>query len=167
VYFNSAGTTPGTLTRTKPVAPFAKIEVLAIIKESSGNAGIIQVRIGNSSILGGTDANVEFGTLANKDLINYNTTTQRWENIQPGTLGLATLTEGVLPVTQGGTGIGVLTGLAGRYLRVKADLTGYEFVTVEGGGGGGVLNFIDGGAPDSVYLETDLIDGGAPDSIYG
>ena len=167
VYFNSSGTTPGTLTRTKPVAPFAKIEVLAIIKESSGTSGIIQVRIGNSSVLGGTDANVEFGTLANNDLIAYNTATQRWENIQPGTLGLATLTQGVLPVTQGGTGIGVLTGLAGKYLRVKADLTGYEFVTVEGGGGGGVLNFIDGGAPDSVYLETDLIDGGAPDSIYG
>jgi uncharacterized protein YqgV (UPF0045/DUF77 family) len=168
VYFNSAGTTPGTLTRTKPVAPFAKIEVLAIIKESSGNSGIVQVRIGNSSVLGGTDANVEFGTLANNDLIAYNTATQRWENIQPGTLGFATLTQGVLPVTQGGTGIGVLTGLAGKYLRVKADLSGYEFVTVEGGGGGGgVLNFIDGGAPDSVYLETDLIDGGAPDSIYG
>ena len=167
VYFDSAGSTPGALTRTKPVAPFAKIEVLAVIKESSGNSGVIQVRVGNSSTLGATDSNVEFGTLANNDLLVYNTSTSRWENKQPGTAGLATTVNGVVPVVQGGTGFGDLTGFAGRYLRVKADLTGYEFVTVEGGGGGGVLNFIDGGAPDSVYLETDLIDGGAPDSIYG
>lgn len=168
VYFDSAGSTPGALTRTKPVAPFAKIEVLAVIKESSGNSGIIQVRVGNSSTLGATDSNVEFGTLANNDLLVYNNSTSRWENKQPGTANLATTVNGVVPVVQGGTGFGDLTGFAGRYLRVKADLTGYEFVTVEGGGGGGgVLNFIDGGAPDSVYLETDIIDGGAPNSIYG
>jgi hypothetical protein len=168
VYFDSAGSTPGALTRTKPVAPFAKIEVLAVIKESSGNSGIIQVRVGNSSTLGATDSNVEFGTLANNDLLVYNNSTSRWENKQPGTVNLATTVNGVVPVVQGGTGFGDLTGFAGRYLRVKADLTGYEFVTVEGGGGGGgVLNFIDGGAPDSVYLETDIIDGGAPNSIYG
>jgi hypothetical protein len=167
VYFDSAGSTPGALTRTKPVAPFAKIEVLAVIKESSGNSGIIQVRVGHSSTLGETDSNVEFGTLANNDLLVYNTSTSRWENKQPSDVNLATTVNGVVPVVQGGTGFGDLTGFAGKYLRVKADLTGYEFVTVEGGGGGGVLNFIDGGAPDSVYLETDLIDGGAPDSIYG
>jgi hypothetical protein len=168
VYFDSAGSTPGALTKTKPVAPFAKIEVLAVIKESSGNSGIIQVRVGNSSTLGATDSNVEFSTLANNDLLVYNNSTSRWENKQPGTANLATTVNGVVPVVQGGTGFGDLTGFAGRYLRVKADLTGYEFVTVEGGGGGGgVLNFIDGGAPDSVYLETDIIDGGAPNSIYG
>lgn len=167
VYFDSAGTVPGALTRTKPVAPYVKIEVLAVIKESSGNSGIVQVRVGNSSTLGATDSNVEFGTLANNDLLVYNTSTSRWENKQPGSASLATTVNGVVPVVQGGTGFGDLTGFAGRYLRVKADLTGYEFVTVEGGGGGGVLTFIDGGAPDSVYLETDLIDGGAPDSIYG
>jgi hypothetical protein len=168
VYFDSAGTVPGALTRTKPVAPYVKIEVLAVIKESSGNSGIVQVRVGNSSTLGATDSNVEFGTLANNDLLVYNTSTSRWENKQPSDVNLATTVNGVVPVVQGGTGFGTLTGLAGKYLRVKADVTGYEFVTVEGGGGGGgVLNFIDGGAPDSVYLETDIIDGGAPNSIYG
>lgn len=36
----------------------------------------------------------------------------------------------------------------------------------ENGSGGPSDRYIDGGAPDSVYLPSQVIDGGAPDSVY-
>ena len=82
LYYDATGSTAGALTSTKPSAPAVKIELAAVIRASTGEAsnGRLLVRIGASSELGGTDKNVQFGTLANNDLISYNNTNSRWEN---------------------------------------------------------------------------------------
>ena len=48
--------------------------------------GSIQVKLGASSALGGTDSNVQFGTLANGDLIQYNSAAQYWTNVTPASV---------------------------------------------------------------------------------
>ena len=76
LYYNPA--VPGGLTKTKPTAPNA-IVLMAMVVYAASN-GSLFVRPSYGSVLGGTDGNVQFGTLADKELIVYNGTTQRWEN---------------------------------------------------------------------------------------
>ena len=93
---------------------------------------------------------------------NYDTA-YSWGN--HAVAGYANLVDGKVLYTQGGTGFNTLTGQEGKYLRVNETATGYEFSVVEGGGGGVVSNFIDGGSPTSSY-GTDVIDGGSPTTVY-
>ena len=72
----------GGLTSTKPSAPNIKTPI-AIVLRQHANTGRILVRMTTGSTLGGTDSNVEFGTLASGDTIVWNSTTGRWENQQP------------------------------------------------------------------------------------
>lgn len=87
----------GGLTSTKPSAPNIKTPV-AIVLRQHPSTGRILVRMSNGSVLGGTDSNVEFSTLADGDLIVWNSTSGRWENQQPvsgdivGTTDTQTLT---------------------------------------------------------------------------
>ena len=71
----------GGLTKTKPVAPNIKVQVGTIIHAGSGGSGSFYVRIAGSSILGGTDANVQFGALANQQLIQYDSVAGYWKNV--------------------------------------------------------------------------------------
>lgn len=70
----------GGLTNVKPIAPNVKTQIGTVLNAGGGGSGSFDVEIIHGSTLGGTDANVEFTTLANDDYIVYNAATQRWEN---------------------------------------------------------------------------------------
>ena len=74
----------GGLTKVKPVAPNIKLQVGTVINAGSGGSGSFNVHLGNSSALGGTDSNVQLGTLATTDLLQYNGT--YWTNVSPATV---------------------------------------------------------------------------------
>ena len=84
LYYNPAYT--GGMTNVKPSAPYAKFEVGTVIKAGSGGSGSIQVELVHGSTLGGTDSNVQFGTLANNDLIQYDSALQYWKNVTPASV---------------------------------------------------------------------------------
>jgi len=86
LYYNPAVT--GGLTKTKPTAPNAIAVVAAVVNVGSSN-GILFVRPTFGSVLGGTDGNVQFGTLNNLDVIQYNSAAQRWENVAASSLSVS------------------------------------------------------------------------------
>lgn len=82
LWYNPAVT--GGLTKTKPSAPNVKVQMAAVINAGSGGSGSILIRVSAGSELGGTDSNVQFGTLATNDLIQYNGT--YWTNVTPASV---------------------------------------------------------------------------------
>jgi hypothetical protein len=76
----------GNPTKVEPVAPYIKVQVGLVIKAGAGGSGSFQVGIARSSKLGGTDSNVQFGTLANTDLIQYSTALGYWTNVTPASV---------------------------------------------------------------------------------
>lgn len=86
LYYNPAVT--GGLTKTKPAAPNAIAVVAAVVHVGSSN-GILFVRPTFGSVLGGTDGNVQFGTLNNLDVIQYNSTGQYWQNVAASSLSVS------------------------------------------------------------------------------
>ena len=76
----------GNPTKVEPVAPYIKVQVGLVIKAGAGGSGSFQVSIARGSTLGGTDSNVQFGTLANTDLIQYNTALGYWTNVTPASV---------------------------------------------------------------------------------
>lgn len=74
----------GGLTKTKPVAPNIKLQVGTVINAGSGGSGSFNVKLGSTSALGGTDSNVQLGTLVTTDLLQYNGT--YWTNVSPATV---------------------------------------------------------------------------------
>lgn len=72
----------GGLTNIKPSAPNVKVQMAAVI--SNSNNGTMLIRVSAGSELGGTDSNVQFGTLATNDLIQYNGT--YWTNVTPASV---------------------------------------------------------------------------------
>ena len=82
LYYNPAYV--GSFTKTKPSAPSQKTFMGEVINAGSGSSGSINVRIVPGSILGGTDSNVQFSTLATNDLIQYNGT--YWTNVTPASV---------------------------------------------------------------------------------
>jgi hypothetical protein len=87
----------GGLTVTKPAAPNIKVQMAAVINAGPGASGSILIRVTSGSTLGGTDSNVEFGALANNDLIQYDAVNGYWRNIS------------TLNVSSGGTGANTLS----------------------------------------------------------
>ena len=71
----------GNPTKVEPVAPYIKVQVGLVIKAGPGGSGSFQVSINRGSKLGGTDSNVQFGTVNNKDLIQYSTSLGYWTNV--------------------------------------------------------------------------------------
>lgn len=86
LYYNPLVT--GGLTKTKPNAPNAICMVAAVIHVGTSN-GILFVRPTFGSVLGGTDGNVQFGTLNNLDVIQYNSTGQYWQNVAASSLSVS------------------------------------------------------------------------------
>ena len=82
----------GNPTKVEPVAPYIKVQVGLVIKAGAGGSGSFQVSINRGSTLGGTDSNVQFGTLANNNLIAYDSTLGYWKNVTASALGLGTVT---------------------------------------------------------------------------
>ena len=89
-----SGTVAGGLTSTKPSAPNVKVQMAAVINGGSSGGGTILIRINAGSVLGGTDSNVQFGTLATGDLIRYNGT--YWTNV--ATIGNSNLTNSSITI---------------------------------------------------------------------
>lgn len=71
----------GGFTKTKPSAPNVKVQMAAVINAGSGGSGSILIRVNAGSVLGGTDSNVQFNTLADKDLIQYYSAGGYWRNV--------------------------------------------------------------------------------------
>ena len=76
----------GNPTKVEPVAPYIKVQVGLVIKAGAGGSGSFQVGIVRGSKLGGTDSNVQFGTLTNTDLIQYSTSLGYWTNVTPASV---------------------------------------------------------------------------------
>ena len=82
----------GNPTKVEPVAPYIKVQVGLVIKAGSGGSGSFQVGIARGSKLGGTDSNVQFGTLGDKNLIQYSTSLGYWTNVATSTVSVGTAT---------------------------------------------------------------------------
>jgi hypothetical protein len=82
----------GGLTKTKPNTPNAIAIVAAVVNVGVSN-GILFVRPTFGSVLGGTDGNVQFGTLSAGDVIVYDAVDQRWENRAQSTLSAGYATQ--------------------------------------------------------------------------
>lgn len=89
LYYNPAVT--GGLTKNKPNTPNAIAVIAAVVYVGTAN-GILFVRPTFGSVLGGTDGNVQFGTLSNGDVIVYDGTDQRWENVAQSNLAVGSAT---------------------------------------------------------------------------
>jgi hypothetical protein len=92
----------GNPTKVEPVAPNIKVQVGLVIKAGAGGSGSFQVSIARGSTLGGTDSNVQFGTLANNNLIAYDSTLGYWKNVTSSALGFVTSVTGTSPVVSSG-----------------------------------------------------------------
>lgn len=92
----------GGLTKTKPSAPNVKVQMAAVINGGSSGGGTILIRINPGSVLGGTDSNVQFGTLSTNDLIQYNGS--YWLNIAPSALTGVGSVANAVTFNNGGTG---------------------------------------------------------------
>lgn len=79
----------GGLTKTKPVAPNMKFQIGTVINAGSGGSGSFQVHLQPGSVLGGTDSNVQFTTLSNNDLMQYQDgALGYWTNVAPSTVSV-------------------------------------------------------------------------------
>lgn len=76
----------GNPTNIKPAAPNIKVQVGTIIKASPGGSGSIQIEINHGSVLGGTDSNVQFTSVADRNVIQYDATLGYWKNVPDYTL---------------------------------------------------------------------------------
>lgn len=82
----------GSFTKTKPTAPNLKTYIGEIINAGSGGSGSMNIHIVYGSTLGGTDSNVQFGVLADKDLIQYDSALQYWKNVASSSIAIGTAT---------------------------------------------------------------------------
>jgi hypothetical protein len=78
LYYNPAYV--GSFTKNKPLAPNQKTYIGEVTNAGAGSSGSIHIRIVPGSVLGGTDSNVQFGTLANNDVIQYDLALGYWKN---------------------------------------------------------------------------------------
>ena len=93
LYYNPS--IAGGLTKTQPTAPNVKATIAVVVNAAPAGSGDVFVRVSTGSVLGGTDSNVQFGTLATNDLIQYNGT--YWTNVTPASVLAST---GGAPVTK-------------------------------------------------------------------
>jgi hypothetical protein len=133
----------GNPTKFEPLAPNIKMQIGTVITAGSGGSGSFQVLLRPGSVLGGTDSNVQFGTLANNNLIAYDSTAMYWKNVTASSLGLGTVTSV--------SGTGTVSGLT-----LTGTVTGSGNLTL----GGTITGFATSGANTditSVALTTGTI----------
>lgn len=102
LWYNPAVT--GGLTAVKPSAPNVKVQMAAVINGGSSGGGTILIRIDPGSQLGGTDSNVQFGTLVDKNLIQYDNTAGYWKNVAPSAVTGVGSVANVVTFNNGGSG---------------------------------------------------------------
>ncbi|MCH9835729.1 hypothetical protein K0U83_08685, partial [bacterium] len=134
LYYNP--TIAGGLTKTQPIAPNVKATIAVVVNAAPAGSGDVFVRVSTGSVLGGTDSNVQFSTLANGDLIQYDSVQQRWENVPASTLLVGTATNiaggaaGSVPYqTAPGTTTFRAIGTAAQVFRVNSGATAPEWVS--------------------------------------
>lgn len=113
----------GGMTKVKPSAPYAKFEIGTVINAGSGSSGSIQVDLIHGSTLGGTDSNVQFGTLANGDIIQYDSVAQYWKNVPVSTFGTGTVTSVSVTSANGFAGT-VATATTTPAITLSTSITG-------------------------------------------
>ena len=115
LYYNPLVT--GGLTKFKPATPAAICLVAAVVHVGSAN-GILFVRPTYGSVLGGTDGNVNFTSLASGNTLIYDAVAGVWENanLTDGT-GIS-ITEGPGSITIANTG--VTSAIAGTGISVSS-----------------------------------------------
>ena len=120
LYYNPSVT--GGLTKTKPAVPNAICLVAAVVHVGSSN-GVLFVRPTYGSVLGGTDGNVNFTSLASGNTLIYDAVAGVWENafLTDGTgisitegAGTITITNSAPDQTVSLTGAGT-TSISGTY----------------------------------------------------
>ena len=95
-------TTAGNFTATEPEAPSLKLPVAAVLKSGPGTSGILYVRMHVGEMLGGLH-DVQITDLANGEILQYNSTTERWENVAIDALPDQTSHAGEYLTTDGST----------------------------------------------------------------
>jgi len=105
-------TVVGGLTATQPTAPSVKVQMCAVINAGNAGNGSVLIRVTPGSVLGGTDSNVQFTTLANGNLIQYDATAQYWKNVTPGSVAVTSFSAGSTGLTPSTATNGAVT-LAG------------------------------------------------------
>jgi hypothetical protein len=88
-YNSNTNASAGTLTTTQPEAPNAKIQLAAVVRESTGGGlnGELLVRVQTPVSLK-DDSSVQFTNVANGEVLAFNGTANRWENKEVVSLGL-------------------------------------------------------------------------------
>jgi hypothetical protein len=134
LYYNPAFV--GSFTKVKPSAPNQKTYMGEVINAGGGGSGSIHVRIVQGTVLGGTDANVQFGTLNNGDLIQYDSALQYWKNVAPSAVSVSTATNlaggatGSVPYQSATSTTTFLPiGTAAQVMKVNAGATAPEWVS--------------------------------------
>ena len=90
LYYNPAYA--GGLTKNEPVAPNVRAVIAAVVTAGSGGSGSVAIRLSVGSVLGGTDSNVYINGLTAGDLLQYDGTDSRWENIAASSVVVGTAT---------------------------------------------------------------------------
>lgn len=131
----------GGMTKTKPSSPNMKTQVAIVINAGSGGSGSLQVEVLHGSFLGGTDTNVQFGSLVDGQIIQYDAALGYWKNVAPSALTTGSLsggTAGSLPYQSGPSVTAMLgVGTAGQFLRVNSGASAPEWATTLGTANGG------------------------------
>lgn len=155
LYYNPS--VAGGLTKTKPNTPNAIAIVAAVVHVGVSN-GILFVRPTFGSVLGGTDGNVQFGTLSAGDVIVYDAVDQRWENAAQSTLAVGTATNlaggttGSLPY-QSASGTTAMLALGTTNYVLTAGASAPQYVAQSTLAVGTATN-LDGGAASQIPYQT-------------
>lgn len=131
----------GGMTKTKPSSPNMKTQVAIVVNAGSGGSGSLQVEVLHGSFLGGTDTNVQFGSLVDGQIIQYDAALGYWKNVASSALATGSLsggTAGSLPYQSGPSVTAMLgIGTAGQFLRVNSGAPAPEWATTLGTANGG------------------------------
>ena len=153
LYYNPSVT--GGLTKVKPLAPYVKLPMAEVVNAGSGGSGSLIVNIGASSTLGGTDSNVQFGTLNNGDVIIYDSTATYWKNVPQSSITAGNVS-GTVAIANGGTGqttrqaaINALAGATTSAYYLRGNGTNVTMSALSAADMTGVLDVAAGGTGNS------------------
>lgn len=126
------GATPGSITNVKPVAPNHLVYLGYVTTASNGSAGRMYVKVQNGYELQELhNVYINPATLANNDLIQYNSSTSLWVNRSLSAAGIqATLSGTGIVKSTAGT-ISYINGTTAQYVRGDGSLA--TFPTIPGG----------------------------------
>lgn len=143
----------GGYTITKPSAPSLKYAVGNILKAAAAPNGSLLVQLVPSTVLGGTDANVQFSGIANGDLIQYYSSGSYWRNVPVASVVTSAATATNLAGGAGGsipyqstanTTTFLPIGTTGLPLVSNGTVPAYTALGVVGGGTGTTTSFTQG-----------------------